>query len=204
MDEDIGTPPIRDEEQPVVEPITGASDTSVDERLSDVTAAEAWNEVVARMGELGDAITRWTKAAANDPENRRRVEEVNARVGDMATKAETAIYGVSSDIGEQVRLGMAKAGKAIDETARKVSAAAAPHISNAFAELSNQFARAAARVDQAITERPERGSDNAPPTPPPPAPPIPEEPAPIDALDESAWKEPPVDRSTPTIPPERQ
>ena len=29
--------------------------------------AEAWNDVVARMGELGSALSAWAKSAADDP-----------------------------------------------------------------------------------------------------------------------------------------
>ncbi|MGV8083872.1 MAG: hypothetical protein AB2L09_09625 [Coriobacteriia bacterium] len=210
MNEDIGTPPIPDQEQQPNEPaeiIAPPEEPLTDEKLAGVSAAEAWNEVVARLGELGDAISRWARTATRDPENRRKVEEVRTRVTEFAGRAEAAVSDTSSDIAEQVKSGMAKAGQAIDETARRVSAATAPRVSNALAELSNQFARAAARVDQAIQERAE--SEPAaeempappPPPPPPPAPPIPEVPEVPEVPEAPVPPEPPVPPET-SVPPE--
>jgi hypothetical protein len=156
------------------------------------SAGEAWSDVVTSLAHLGDSIAAWTRAAADNPENRRHLEEVRAGVGDIARKADAAFSSVaSSDFGQQVKDGAADAGQAIGDTAQKVSDAAAPHVATAFAGLADAFGRAAARVNEAAARPTEAGPDSAPgatssapqPAAPAPAPadvstaPVPQEPA---------------------------
>ncbi|NTU71944.1 MAG: hypothetical protein HGB10_09030 [Coriobacteriia bacterium] len=129
------------------------------------SAGEAWADVIARMGELGDAIATWTRAAADNPENRRRLDDVRRGVNEMATKADGAFAQMSnSDIGQQVASSAEEAGQFIGDTAQKVSEAAAPHVATAFAGLANAFGKAAQKVEEAAT----RQAAPAPPAPPAP------------------------------------
>jgi len=151
------------------------------------SASEAWADVVARMSELGSAVTTWTRAAADNPENRRRLEDVRNGVNDMAKQADAAFSRVTStDFGQQVKSGAGEAGQAIGDAAQKVSDAAAPHVATAFSGLASAFGRAAHRVEAAAARQKEPAT--APPaeaakqepapdvTPPaPPAPPTPGE-----------------------------
>jgi hypothetical protein len=140
------------------------------------SANEAWADVVARMGDLGDAISAWAKAAADSPDNRRHLDELRQGINDMAGKAEGAFEQVTSgDFGQQVKAGAAEAGEAIGDAAQKMSAAAAPHVASAFAGLAGAFGRAAHKVDEAVsrqTAQPAQTAAPAPDAPDTPTPPV--------------------------------
>ena len=136
------------------------------------TAGEAWGDVVARLGELGDAISAWARAAADTPENRKHLEELRAGVEDIARQANEAISAAAnSDFGRQVAEGATQVGTAIGSTAQDIGQAAAPHVASAFAGIADAFGRAAEKVGQAATPHPAE-----PPARPAPEPPAPAEP----------------------------
>ena len=151
------------------------------------TAGEAWAEVVTRMGELSDAVSAWARAAADNPENRRHLDDVRNGVNNVAKEAAAAFDSVTStDFGQQVKSGAEEAGTAIGDAAQKVSDAAAPHVATAFAGLAGVFGRAAQKVEEAAARQKDSAgaaeseataSDGtaAPKPPAPPAPPVPDE-----------------------------
>ena len=113
--------------------------------------ADAWNDVVARMTELGTALSAWAKSAADDPQNKQRLDSVRAGVDEMARQADVAFGKVtSSDFGQQFSQGAQQAGDAIGDAAQQVSDAAAPHVATALSGLASVFGRAAAKVDEAV------------------------------------------------------
>ena len=54
-------------------------------------ASEAWAEVVTRMSELSAAVGAWAKAAADNPENRRHLDDVRNGVNNIAKEAADAL-----------------------------------------------------------------------------------------------------------------
>lgn len=136
-------------------------------------AGEAWSEVVARMGELSEAVAAWARAAADNPENRRHAEDVKAGITEIASKAESAFSrATSTEFGQQVVSGAEEAGQAIGDTAKRVSEAAAPHVASAFAGLADVFGRAAHKVEEAaarqrepVAAQPDAAEPDAPATP---------------------------------------
>jgi hypothetical protein len=151
------------------------------------SASEAWAEVVTRMSELSAAVGAWAKAAADNPENRRHLDDVRNGVNSIAKEAADALDSVTrSDFGQQVKSGAEDAGTAIGDAAAKVSDAAAPHVATAFAGLADFFGKAAHSVGEAAQRQKEAAasggatevdSDEPPASEPapPPAPPIPDE-----------------------------
>jgi hypothetical protein len=134
--------------------------------------ADAWNDVVARMGELGSALSAWAKSAADDPANKQRLNQVRAGVDEMARQADAALGKVtSSDFGQQVTQGAQQAGDAIGDAAQQVSAAAAPHVATALSGLASVFGKAAAKVDEAVSRdrAPEPPAEASQPAPAGPA-----------------------------------
>jgi hypothetical protein len=110
---------------------------------------EAWDDVLARVSELGDAISKWAKTAADDPENRRKLDDVRAGMDDMARQAQETFEDIDeTEFGRQVRQGAETTGRVVGEAAQKVSDAAAPHVALIFAGLADAFGRAAASVDE--------------------------------------------------------
>ena len=136
------------------------------------TPGEAWDEVVARLGELGDALSAWAKAAADTPENRQHLDEVRSGVNDMARQATEAFSAMAdSDFGRQFAEGASQMGQSIGGTATELSQAAAPHVASAFAGLADAFGRAAQKVGEAASAHPAA----EPPSRPAPEPPAPDE-----------------------------
>jgi hypothetical protein len=136
------------------------------------TPNEAWADVVTQLGELGDALSAWAKAASDTPENRQHIDEVRSGVNDMARQASEAFSAVAgSDFGRQFSEGATQVGQAIGGTAQEFSQAAAPHVASAFAGLADVFGRAAQKVSEATSQHAAE-----PPSRPAPEPPSAEQP----------------------------
>jgi hypothetical protein len=103
------------------------------------TTGEAWDAVVARMNDLSAAVGRWTRAAANEPDTKDKLDQFRAGIDDIGMKADAAL-------GRAVR---SEAGRAIGDAAHAVGDVAAPHVKNLFAELADIFEKAARKVDEA-------------------------------------------------------
>lgn len=139
--------------------------------------SEAWDRVVASMAELGDAIAAWTRSAADDPQNRQRLDQVKAGVDDLGKKADSAFEQVKgSDFGQQVSEGAQQAGQAIGDAAQQVQQTAAPHVASAFSGLADMFGKAAAKVDEAVSRDRAPSAPAAEPPSPPASAPAPEDP----------------------------
>jgi hypothetical protein len=152
------------------------------------SAGEAWGDVVTRLGDLGDAISAWARAAADTPENRRHLAELRSGVDQVTQRANEAFSSVASgDFGRQVADGATQVGTAIGSTAQEIGQAAAPHVANAFAGLADAFGRAAEKVGEAAA--PPRAAE--PPARPAPQPPVDVAAAPTTSAPDS----PPDDRS---------
>lgn len=157
------------------EPETTASDAS-EPAAPRQTPGEAWDDVVVRLGELGDALSAWAKAATDSPENRKHLDEVRTGVNDMARQASDAFAEMTGgEFGRSVSEGASNMGQAIGDSATEFGQAAAPHIASAFAGIADAFGRAAQKVGEASAP------SSAPPTrpaPEPPATPMPAAPEP--------------------------
>jgi len=113
------------------------------------SVSESWDDVVARMKDLGDAISGWAHAAADNPENREHLDQVRQSLGEMSAKAaETFAEVAHSDFGKSVAAGASQAGQAIGDAATTVGQAAAPHVASAFAGLADVFGKAAQHVSE--------------------------------------------------------
>ena len=132
------------------------------------TTGAAWSEVIVALGDLGDALATWAKAATDTPENRQHLDEVRTGVNDMASQAKEAFSRVAeSDLGKQMAESATRVGTAVGETASEVGQAAAPHLANAFAGLADAFGRAAQKMGE--TASPSTPPDaEARPAPEPP------------------------------------
>jgi len=181
MTDETTTPPPENPtspEAPVAESVgevadaVGTEQTDAEPAPEGPSASAAWDGVVVAIGDLGDAIGAWARAASDNPENRRHLDEVRGSVNDMAQKAGTMFTDVAnSEFGQQVRQSADDAGQAFADTAQKVSEAAAPHVASAFAGLADVFGRAAQRAGEAAAPRPTTPSDDEAPSRPAPEPP---------------------------------
>ena len=146
--------------EPAAEPTPEPTAPATPEPPAGPSANAEWSAVVAQMGALGDAIAAWARAAVNDPDAQRHLDEVRSGVNAIARKAESTFNDVAaSDFGQQVRQGAEQAGAAIGDTAQKVSEVAAPHVASAFAGLADVFGKAAARAEEVATRSRQERAD---------------------------------------------
>lgn len=173
MTDDQTTPATPIEPEPVETPVGEGAPEPVAEAdepaAATASASEAWGEVLASMVALGDALSAWAKAAANEPDAKRHLDELRSGVNEMARQADAAVSSMTgSDFGKQVSEGASQAGEAIGAAAAELSQAAAPHVATAFAGLADVFGRAAQKVGEAATS----STGDGPHTRPAPEPPI--------------------------------
>ena len=112
------------------------------------TASQAWQNVLERMSDLGAAMEQWTKMAASEADTRQKFEQVRAGINDIAQKADSALGHAESKLGQQVVEGAEQAGQAFGDAAQRMREATEPHVKNAFADLSDIFGKAAARMGE--------------------------------------------------------
>ncbi len=147
-DETTTTPPAEEPSEPTAEPTSQDADAH----------GTAWNDVLSQIDALGDAISRWTRAAVNDPENRARAYEVKDHVEQMANSVSEAVDGaVETDIGQQIKDAAAKTGEALKAAGNRVGDEVAPRMASAFRGAAEKLHQAAERM-----ERPEDGQESAP------------------------------------------
>lgn len=158
-------------------------------RSAEPSVSASWDDVMKRMGELGDAIGGWARAAADDAENRKHLEQVRQGLNDMSAKAaETFAEVAQSDFGKSVAQGASQAGAAIGEAAQNVGQAAAPHVASAFAGLADAFGTAARKVSEstAAHSAPAAPASPAAPAEPDATPEPPDGPVPAPGEDDAA------------------
>lgn len=152
---------ISDEEVPVTvkkSPAASKSKTPVAP-----TASQAWQNVLARMSDLGDAMGQWTKVAASEADIKQKFEHVRAGINDIAQEAATALGHAESESGQQVKEGIEQAAQAFGDAAQRVREATEPHVKDAFADLSDVFGKAAARRGEPSSAPPKDSSTPAEP-----------------------------------------
>jgi len=111
-------------------------------------AAQAWKGVVAELDALGEAIGRWAKAAVNDPDNRRRLDELGTRLeGFMSEVGSTIKQTADSDVGQSFREAAEKTGEAFRQAGERVSEEVGPRLASAFKSAAQRLGHAAERME---------------------------------------------------------
>ena len=131
------------------------------------TASQAWKDVLARMSDLGDSMAQWTKVAAHESDTKKKLDQVRAGIDEMARKADATLGQVeSSDLGQQVMGGAGQAGQAFGDAAQRMRDATEPHVKSAFADLSDAFGKAAAKMGEPGPPQPKSAPTPAKPKAP--------------------------------------
>jgi len=156
---DAPEPPENEEPAPAAGVESGTTVEVVEEPASaDEPAAagpkDAWRDVLAQIDALGDSMTRWAKAAVNDPENRRHADEIKAKFDSVGDKiAATFDDATKTEIGKSVQQAAETTGKAVVEAGGKVAAEAAPVVVSALSGFAGMLGKAAERVSTAADRR---------------------------------------------------
>ena len=125
------------------------------------TSTQAWQNVLARMSDLGDALEQWTKMAANEADTKQKFERVRAGINNIAQKTAAAMGNAESESGQQVKEGIEQVGEAFGDAAQRVREATEPHVKDAFADLSDIFGKAAERMGEPSPAQPKPSSTPA-------------------------------------------
>lgn len=138
-EESTTTPPSQEPSDGAAEP---SSDTAQDH-------GEAWGDVLSQIDALGEAISRWTRAAVNDPENRARAHEVKDHVEQMANSVSDAVGDAAeTDIGQQIKDAATKTGEAIKAAGTRVGDEVAPRMASAFRVAAEKLHMAAEHMEK--------------------------------------------------------
>jgi predicted transcriptional regulator len=109
----------------------------------------AWQEVAAGLDALGDAIARWAKAAVNDPDNRRRADELASRLDGFMSEAASTVKGAAdSELGQSFREAADKTGEALRQAGEKVTDELGPRLSGAFKSAAERLGHVAERMEE--------------------------------------------------------
>lgn len=133
----------------------------------DVTseAANAWREVVSELDALGVAIGRWVSAAANDPENKRRLEELSARLDGIVDSVGSTVKGAAEgEVGQSFKEAADKTGEAFKVAGERLSEEVGPKLAGAFKTMSEKLRGAAEKIEERQPE-PAAPAEGAPAAP---------------------------------------
>lgn len=111
--------------------------------------AAAWQDVASGLDTLGDAIARWAKAAVNDPDNRRRADELASRLDEFMSEAASTVKGATdSELGQSFREAADKTGDALRQAGERVTDELGPRLSGAFKSAAERLSNAAERIEE--------------------------------------------------------
>ena len=105
---------------------------------------DSWEELGRQLNELGEAVARAVRAAANDPENRRRAQEMKddferaaQNVGDAFSEA------FAGEPGERIK----EAAGAVAAASRRVADDVRPHLIDLTRKAGDALRDTAARIE---------------------------------------------------------
>lgn len=112
-------------------------------------ASVAWRAVVAELDALGDAIGRWAKAAVNDPENKRRFDELSSRLDGLVVEVGAKVKDAAdSEVGESFKEAAEKTGEAFKVAGERISEEVGPKLAGAFKSMSDKLRGAAEKMEE--------------------------------------------------------
>lgn len=136
-------------------------DTSSGQQVDPSTsseAAEAWRAVVVELDRLGAALGRWATAAANDPDNKRRIDEFSARIDGFMQDVGASVKGAADgEVGQQFKEAAVQTGEAFKSAGEKISGEVAPKLAGAFKSMGDKLRGAAEKME----ERKSAGAEDA-------------------------------------------
>ena len=146
--EDASVPDVSAE--PAAEPTDDASEGAPDEAARGASGVkDAWRDVLTQLDTLGDSMSRWAKAAVNDPENRRHAAEIRSKIDAMSAKVTATVdEATHTEVGRSVAEAADKTGKAIADAGGKVAQETAPAVASALTALADFLGKAAQQVGQ--------------------------------------------------------
>lgn len=128
----------------------------------------AWQDVVSEFDALGEAIARWAKSAVNDPENKRRLDELGDRLENLIDDVGASIKGAAEgDVGQSFREAADKTGEAFKVAGQRFSEEVGPRLASTFRTVGDKLRGAADRMDERTDV--EASADEPPVEPPAPA-----------------------------------
>lgn len=135
-------------EEPAIDP-DAVDDTTAEAAAGDAEKAGAlWRDVLTQIEALGDAVGRWASASMNDPDNRRRAEELKDTLEGMGrTVGDTVDKATKTEVGQTAANAAKQAGETIRDMGEKFGQEVGPHIIGAFKAAADGLKNAAERME---------------------------------------------------------
>ena len=110
---------------------------------------QAWHDVVSELDALGDALGRWLKAAVNDPDNQRRLDELSNRLEGLVSNVGSTVKGAAGpEVGQSFKEAAEATGEAFKTAGEKVSAEVGPRLAGAFKTVGDKLREAADKIEE--------------------------------------------------------
>jgi TPR repeat protein len=101
----------------------------------------------------------------NDPDNKRRVDELSLRMDGFVSDVTTTVKGAAdSEVGQSFREAADKTGEAFRQAGGKLSDELGPRLSGAFKSAAERLGQAAERMEDRARREPEPGEAPEAPT----------------------------------------
>jgi len=108
----------------------------------EVSASDAWRDVLTQLDALGSAVGRWIKAAVNDPDNRAHAEQIKTKMQEITSSVSDVVDKASeSEVGQSFKEAAEKTGEALKKAGEKISEEVGPSLAGAFAALRTSSAK---------------------------------------------------------------
>lgn len=101
-----------------------------------------WGDVFKSVDELAAEITRWARSMADNPENRRRARELQARLEGLGRQIGDGVESAAkSEFAKEVSSVAVAAGDAAIDTARRVGDQVLPRVADAMHSAADNIRR---------------------------------------------------------------
>lgn len=131
------------------DPVTGAPEPIDPSGTTSTGHTDPWKEVVRSLDDFGRAVTEWGEAVRDDPDNRRRMKELQSSlesmgrsIGDMADSA------AKSDVAKEMGAAFVATGEVMVSSAKRVTDEVSPFVASAFRTAASVMHEAAVRIEK--------------------------------------------------------
>jgi len=138
---------------------TDAQDSQGTDAAQDT--ADAWKDVEERFTALSESLVSAVRAAWNDEENQRAINDMESGLrtiaGDVASAVDEA---AKSPEGQRLRAEAEKTARAVHDTSEQMINDARPHVAKALGSISEGLRSAAGELNRYSSQRSAQGEDS--------------------------------------------
>lgn len=131
------------------DPVTGAPEPVDPSGTTSNGHTDPWKEVVRSLDDFGRAVTEWGEAVREDPDNRRRMKELQSLLESMGKSiGEMADSASKSDVAKEMGAAFVATGEVVVSSAKRVTDEVSPFVATAFRTAASVMHEAAVRIEK--------------------------------------------------------